>query len=94
MDVPDLIRPTPDFPWCLHRAQVVVEFAKGASGFRLFAAMVENDLVVTNNPAKFASPVRDRFAVVGLPVDRSKQDLPSMQVASSSHELSTLKRAV
>lgn len=38
-----------------------MEFAKGASGFRLFAAMVENDLVVTSNPAKFASPVREQL---------------------------------
>ncbi len=43
-------------PW-----KVVVDFAKGASGFRLFAAIVGNDLVITSNPAKFASPVGDRF---------------------------------
>ena len=46
--------------------QVVVDFAKGASGFRLFAAMVEDDLVITSNPAKFASPVGGLFSPLTL----------------------------
>lgn len=51
--------PSPSRTPVLMLFQVVVEYAKGSSGFRLFAAMVENDLVVTSNPAKFASPVRE-----------------------------------
>eukprot|EP00752_Nemacystus_decipiens_P009956 g8879.t1 len=46
----------PEKHWCEEHDEVVMEFAKGASGFRLFAAMVESDLVVTSNPAKFTSP--------------------------------------
>lgn len=57
-----------------HHAQVVVEFAKGASGFRLFAAMVEDDLVVTSNPAKFPCPVREDKRFVPLFLRRDVND--------------------
>lgn len=37
--------------------KVIVDFAKGRSTLRLFAAMVEGKLVLTSNSAKLVSPV-------------------------------------
>ncbi|CAM9613875.1 unnamed protein product [Scytosiphon promiscuus] len=50
----------PDFApgrhWREEHDEIVVDFAKGSSGFRLFVALVGDELVVTSNPAKFTSP--------------------------------------
>ena len=40
--------------------KVVTDFARGLSGLRLFAAMVENELVVASNPAKLVAVRGDR----------------------------------
>lgn len=44
-------------PHAVVSGQIVIDFAKGESGFRLFAAIVGDELVVASNPTKFTSPV-------------------------------------